>query len=673
MAPQLKENFLADYPDLDKFDLTGLNPDFEETMFDLAKQVPEYGFWQDTFVDATGHAENLITPATRRAIDQVSRLFLFKEDGKLEAYSDKGVRNHLAQFIVAVRARLAQMAGNFRWLDNMGYRWRRENKGIDENRGKVLAGEKKLYYPHLTHRPIQSCTTEEFEASPNNHAKKVQRIMTNETDRLIILDEKEAYSPQTIGSLIVDPLRLTDRQLENLGFTLPWAAKKRVPRLEKIEFISSQSGKIKEALAALSPIGQGDPHDRFGRYRLFTSLDGEVIGTTTAPGRCTISKASLLDAIRSREHTRTSSLSETGKIAGVIRMILDVDRVLQKGKWEQVKDTEQLAEAKTTLFKAVEALKSVRNPDKKEAKELLEKAMTLESTFTRVIRKKGQPPQTLVTVRLNPGAKRTQLEKALRRLQTRKSHSMPRISRYIANDRQILEAELADHKAIPFAELEAYLNRHYKGYGPDDHKHLSIAQMEGMVSRLNEWYEKFSPPQGRKVYLEPYRSFCSLIMDELAKTVVAVAGKGNTVSDVKDCLEELKFSLRLKKFWDSWENLYDQHLTQEKLPVFTQLIKDLVPLRDQIADISETSPQDFILDAYREKINEMLGLCEDALAHWHDPDGKKKAKVIHHELKRKMREVNIVALLKSASAAATEEEAISELFGPPAEDDDQEE
>ncbi len=673
MPPQLKENFLGDYPELGKFDLKALNPAFEETMFDLAKQVPEYGFWEDEYIEpfAGKKPETLITPATRRAIDQVLGLFLHKEGGKLEAYSNKGIRNHIAAFIISVRARIWQMSPNQRWIDNMYGRLQAEDERVENHRRLIAAGQENVWYPNITHQPVQSCTKQQFEASPNNHAKRVQRIMTNETDRLIIPDEKEAFTPEAIGSLIIDPYGLTDRQVEGLGISLPWTGKKRTSRLEKIEYFSTLPPRLKTELSALNPIGKGDPHDKFGRWRLYGNVEGNVLSTTTSSGKDSYNVARLKDAIRAREHTRTGSLSETGKIAGVIRRILDVDKQLQKGKWEQVKDNEKLAEAKNTLFQAFDALKNVRNPDKKEARDLLEKAMTLETTYTRVIKRNGKPPETIVTVKLNPGAKRSQLEKALRKLKTRKAHSLPRISRYTANDRQILEEELAEHQNIPFNQLEAYLDRHFRGSSPLDHKKMSPAQREGVVSRLNEWLERFVEfPAERKAWLEPYRSFVDLIQEDLNQAIETVDNEETAVSDLKTDLAELKISLRLKKFWESWEQLYDQHLTQKKLPTFVYMIRDLVLLKKEINDIPTTSRSGFIFETYLTKIDEMTALCREAFDNWHEPDGKKKAKVIHQQLKVKAREADIVALLKKKKEFEYEEKQLDDMFGPPSADED---
>ncbi|MDK0560380.1 hypothetical protein P6O24_15180, partial [Clostridium perfringens] len=96
------------------------------------------------------------------------------------------------------------------------------------------------------------------------------------------------------------------------------------------------------------------------------------------------------------------------------------------GNWEKVRDSQELERAKSTLRDLVEQLENVRDRDKVEARDLLEKAMTLESTYTRKIKKNGED-KLEITLRLNPGAKRAQLTKAVGMLKRRRSTVIPRI------------------------------------------------------------------------------------------------------------------------------------------------------------------------------------------------------------------------------------------------------
>ncbi len=678
MDSKLREDFLSGYlhqgkPDqalLSQFDLSGLNPEFEENMRLLATDVPEYGIWEELFVHPDGTEEKLVTPASPRAVAEIESLFFKKkQDQSLEVYSERKIRNNLIAYIIAVRARLAQMEHNHFWLENLDQRERNEQRRLDGEREHYYDGKTKLYYPNITRRLLQASSPQEFERAPNNHSKMVQRIMTSPTDRRIIMDEKQAYEKAQVESLIVNPLELSDLQLEHLGFILPWTGEKRVSREEKLRHISDLVGRVKTELSALEPLGQGDPHDKFGRYRLFGSLDGKVIGVTN-PVRKKPSyyKTSLVDSLRRSEHIHTGYPRETGRLARTIDLILQADRDLQKGNWQQVKDSAELEKAKSIISEAVNSLKKVRDPDKVEALGLLKQAMTLESTYTRVVRTKGQKPQTQVTVRLNPGAKRAQLEKAVRKLKERRSRVIPKISRYNANDRQILEVQMSEHQAIPFAELEDYLDRRSN---PDDLWNsikLSLDKKEAVAERIQQWLHRFYPNSGRKTFLEPYQSFCHEVQDALQHSSNVLLEEDSTIGELKQSLAGVRQVLQLKKLWDQWEALYDRHLGQDKLPFFVRMKDDLKKLRQNFISNCGESALSSIFESYDLAITKLLQSCQLGIDVLAQPGGKKQAEKVRLQLKRQMRQVDVAALLQQKARERYEEQALDEMFSAASED-----
>jgi hypothetical protein len=674
---KLRDDFLSGYlhagrPDqafLKGMDLDRLNPEFAETMHLLATDVPEYGIWEEKFDNPRGGEELLVTPASPRAIEEVEALFFRQNPDKtLEPYSERKIRNNLVSYIIAVRARLAQMSDNHIWLENLDLRDRKETARLQYERNLVRQGVKKLYYPDITRRILQSSGHGEFQSAPNNHAKRVQRIMTAPTDRRVILDEKRAFEGSEISSLIVNPLMLTNRQLENLGFTIPNNGKRQLSGPDRLHYISDLTGRIKSELSVLAPIGQADPHDRFGRYRLYASDDGKVIGTTNpVKGKPTIYKTSLVDALRRGEHIHTGYPKENLQIAKAISQILLVDKDLQKGNWEKVKDSAELEQAKTVLRELVESLENVRDQDKVEARELLEKAMTLESTHTRKVKKNGQE-KVEVTVRLNPGAKRAQLEKAVRKLKQRRSTVIPHISRYNANDSRLLEVEMAEHQAIPFSELEDYLNSRKN---PDDiwDKHvLSADQKEQIARRLQKWHDRFNPAAGREAYLEPYRSFCREIQSALQDTHNVVVEPHSSIGDLKQSLAVVHQMLALKRVWDSWENIYSQHLGLDRLPFFIHM-KDQIR-RLNLAPVRPESSLNFIFEKYREVAQQILDTCEQGIKVISQPGGKEQADKIRLELKRLMRSVDVAALLRQSQQYRQYHEDLDYIFGPASADED---
>ncbi len=627
-----------------------LCPTFQENLHALAIRVPEFGFWLETISDPNGKDQIVETEPSKRAQEQI--LALFYTDKKLtELLSARKIKGNLQAMIVSIRSRIRQLEDNFLWSSQRRAFEKQDNRRVQAERAVYAQGKKPFYQPRLARRSYVSSSTEDFRHSPANFAKLVQGIMVNPTNRHVIHDEAEARSSYVIQNQVVDPLLLTDRQLENLGITLP--SGRRFSRVEKLTFRDDAIDKIKKELPVLREIGEWGNHDRFGRYRLYASKDGQVIGRTNVQkGRPSLYKASLWDACRSKEQTTRGYKPEAKGLQQIITMINGLDQQLSK-EWQKVKNSEELEEAKAAILQAVDKLKHVRDEDKVAAKELLEKAALLGTMYCKTVEEAGTPPRKEWRLKLNPGATRAQLNTAMRKLKARLHKRIPRISNYVSNDQVILEQEMARHENIPFGELLEHLEKKKKPIrAGDNNKILPPNHINNIQSRLHKWRRLIIAPISKGPFLEPYNSFSERVCESIDLAITETLKDKCTVAQLKERLSLLHSYLKLYQIWVRWETLYDTHLGNDKMPRFIEFAKDLKRLRSIIAE----SPQNGIVQEaftdFDKNAEDAILLCEEGRAAMRKKD-QKNANTLRLALKRQMREVNITAQLHAAGVIKT--------------------
>lgn len=655
MEPKLNENLLAAYPGMPREKIAPRRaPHFEEALYQLASAVPEYGIWQENFELSDGKIVELVTEPTRRALEQVLGIF-FRDLKKRETYSDRQIEANIAKMLVSIRSRLSQLQGNQTWLAQRKEFESRLKFWVDKKRRDVLNGQVKLrHLPDISYPPFVAASDDQFRGTPANFPKIIQARLSNPTERMIIAGEVDGSAGRDIVSdLILDPAWITDRQVEDLGFRLPWHGKKRTPATEKLEFKAEIIGRIKAELQALRLIGDGqDGHaDSFGKYRLYASRDGQIIGTTNINSeKPTIYKASLLDAIRRTEHIDSGSGSETRELSRLIDSILSFDLDVGK-RWKQVQSVSELDDAKALLADEMVCLARARNKDKKEAKELLEKAMTLDSTYTREIKKGGKTVRQ-VTIHLPYTARRGQLYAAIDRLRKRLAGGGRKIPRYNANDRTILQQELGRNEAVPFSQLLAYLDqRHTESTPLLDSRKLTPEQRRQLWARLRVWIQRIEDPFRKVPLLEPYHSFSKLVAGQLQLAHEAVQNEQCTIADLRRHLDQLSGYLLLHHAWKNWELLYDRHLGNNRLPIFYKFAEELRTFRRELPASSpdgEPEPTAAAFLAYETQAGELISTCQTGIELLRQPGGKAKADRVRQELKRQMRLVDIIRLLQRA-------------------------
>ncbi len=645
MAPKLNDHVISGYPGLPgDLDIGRINPGFEEALYDLALAVPEYGLWEEPFALPDGKEIQLVSQPTRRAVEQVLAVF-FSDLKKKEQYSERQIARNIAAMLVSIRARLTQIEGNQTWLKARNTFEQSHRCWADSARQAVCDGRKKLrHHPDLAYPPFIASTDGQFRGSSPTFPKIVQVRLSNPTERLVIPSEvNEQTGRDLVSDLIFDPAWITDRQVENLGFTPPWQQRRGVKRQEKVEYKAEIIPQIKRELQALRLINDGHERDsdRFGRHRIYASRDGQIIGTTNINSeKPTLYKAPLLDAIRRTEHIDSGSGAESRDLAALIETILAFDRDVG-GRWKKVQNISELDDAKALLSAEMECLSGAVNKQKKEARELLEKAMTLDSTYTREIKKGGKTVRQ-VTIHLPYTARRGQLYAAIDRLRKRLAGGGRKIPRYNANDRAILQAELGRNEAVPFAPLLAYMEeRHTESTPLLDSRKLSPEQRAQLQAKLRGWKNKFADPWRKKPLLEPFQSFSRLVAERLAQAEEIIHGEKCSIADLRRPLDRLRGILLLHRAWKQWEALYDRHLGNDRLPIFYKFAEDLRAFRRELPAPPPAGESDLaasVFLSYDTQAGELIATCQTGIELLKQPGGKKKADKVRQELKRQMRQ-----------------------------------
>lgn len=614
-----------------------LCPEFQETLYDFATEVPEFGYWEEETPSTDQEMLQLVAGPSERARKQIQALFFGDKEMK-DLFTDRRIGANLRAMVISFRSRLKQIDGNPIWAHRKKRFEIAEDARVTAARTAMQQGETRLYYPAITRRPFVSSTNEEFNGRPGNFAKVIQRIMTDPTNRVVIAEEKLARSPHTTRNLIVDPRMLTDRQLENLGVRIPKG--KRMSRTDRLEYKDEAIPHIKERLSVLREIGADNEHDRFGLNRVYASPDGDVVGVTNiTKGKPTIYKTGLLNAIRGREHARLGYSPETRKLLQTIGLVEDAERKISQ-EWKALVEALEIALVRTFITEAIDELKNVRNEDKKEAKELLQQAVTLGTVYCRTTKENGIETKEW-KIKLNPGAKRAQLNKALRKLRKRLNKSIPKISSYVSSDSRKLDRELARHEVIPFRKLYEHILVKSSpvtlmdfGRKPNSEKLVEAKQ------GLQRWKNKFKPKEGDQPFLEPYNGLCALV-NAAVDDILSASDKENcTMAELKGKTLVLQSHLTLHRIWAMWENAYDDHLGNNKTPFFTQLAKALRGIHKTAVEAPQTDETQEMFTCFYKTAEEAIEICQEGIAASREKD-EKRVEQTRLALKNKMKEADL--------------------------------
>lgn len=227
-------------------------------------------------------------------------------------------------------------------------------------------------------------SSQAFRASPRKLLKSAQEALTHPADRVAgkfsaneERDEQDLILPIHIA---IDPLRLSDRLIANLGFG-HMLAPKGSSRLDQVRAKIKIIPRIKrEILANLDPIPLSRASNIRRSYRLFRITQGSkmgfILGAQEIAGDDRLYVTTLPGAKRRVDHIEDQYVKELAQLARISNKLDEIDLLL-KEDWPSVKVPRRLRALLATLHGLVEELQFVIDDDKKELHDAIEKAARL--------------------------------------------------------------------------------------------------------------------------------------------------------------------------------------------------------------------------------------------------------------------------------------------------------
>lgn len=282
---------------------------------------------------------------------------------------------------------------------------------------------------------------QDFNASPRTKPKMVQELFTADTELQAITRDDIAEHGETaiIQNIIIDPRRITDTLLRNLGLNEFIPTGKKLSKADRMKMRVGAIPVIKEFLThAIEPLAYGheevqQPEDR-GYFRLFRITKGKntgrMVGVQDNGNGEKLFLTDLHSAFRRIDHIEESYAEEMEKLHRIRQILRDITGRVQSG-WSEIRDTVELEQMKAELFKIVESLKLVKNKHKVKMKENLERCLTFQDK----------------TKRMNPGSRLAILASVNDSIGRRIDES-GRILGYLAKDRVRTEDAIAEQANI---------------------------------------------------------------------------------------------------------------------------------------------------------------------------------------------------------------------------------
>lgn len=224
-------------------------------------------------------------------------------------------------------------------------------------------------------------TVEEMRASPRRLLKSAGEALTHPADRIAgsrggkaELDMQDTLLPQHI---VIDPLRLSDRLVTNLGFG-SMLAEKGSSRLEKLRAKIQIIPHIKEeVLRFLEPIPLSPASEKRKNYRLFRIAEGPrkgfILGVQEIAGDDRMFLTTIYGAKRRVDHIEEQYVKEQAQLARIKNKLDEVDQLLTQD-WPGVKVPRRMRALLATLHGLVEELQFVFDGDKRKLHDNIEKA-----------------------------------------------------------------------------------------------------------------------------------------------------------------------------------------------------------------------------------------------------------------------------------------------------------
>jgi hypothetical protein len=292
-------------------------------------------------------------------------------------------------------------------------------------------------------------SVEDFRAAPRTFVKTVQEIFSRPEDRMVVGRDEDLNG--ALGQIIIDPRRISNTVLENLGLD-EFIPEKGLKQEQQLERRAEAIPQIKDMLRNLHPIrlpSETEHNDNQRRYframRIGSGPNkGHLIGTQHIDGQKRLFKTDLPNAERRLLHIEESYNEEIRKLEFIEFSLNRVLNALQTD-WEGLKQNEEAMQTmKDTLTECVENLDHSSGRTKRSLRAQIDKCTSLKDS----------------TGRYNPTAMGSALRRALRYLDSR-HRSIERIWRYVGQDK----AKIAQIKYAQEVPVDEFLDQVERMHG----------------------------------------------------------------------------------------------------------------------------------------------------------------------------------------------------------------
>ncbi|MGL5830679.1 MAG: hypothetical protein ACRCZE_00860 [Candidatus Altimarinota bacterium] len=375
---------------------------------------------------------------------------------------------------------------------------------------------------------------------------------------------------------VIDPMKITDKLLENLGLE-QFVPEKKAGELDKLARRAEAISEIKEMLGNLDPLKLSGRAGR-GRdfLRLFTITEGEyagyVLGTQVNHGKKLLFRTDLHGAARRLDIIDQGYGEEMSELVGINHRVILAKGLLEHGKKEiyrafqeyqemqkkgevgVMKKPEMMHKYERIIAELLESLGDVINGEKLKIQNQLEQSADLIEKRIRPARVKtvkGQkvetPAQEYETINIE--AKLARLS-AIHDSITKRIKEIRSIQTYLLADEQVLKDKI-DNMEAPFVDFIKTVEGMHEQFKVYSDKGMTAQEGFSVAKNLDVMIVtafKNSFPEG-KAYLEPYASFKAKMLEQTQKTIALLVDKAASInSEVEAKLDKQDAAEVAKEF-----------------------------------------------------------------------------------------------------------------------------
>ena len=444
-------------------------------------------------------------------------------------------------------------------------------------------------------------TEEIFKRSHRTFLKTTQEILSADTDRIPFYRSDIANPAKlqaAFDAIIIDPSRINDKLLENLGLTQHLPQKGKLQE-EQTECRAQAIPEIRDMFQSLEPVQGPVIGISYNNLRYFRMMkvskgvnEGYILGTQHIDNRKKIFKTDLFGAERRLLNIEASYEDEIRKLTWIKIQLEDVEENL--AYWNEIKNTQKFKDLQVILIECTETLKHVKNKNKQDLKNKIRECISFKDS----------------TGKHNPTIIRSKLKKAIRYIDSR-FKGISNIHGYIGKDKAYTTSLLESEK-LPMSNLINDIEK--------DKDDLLIIKSPVKISQPNR--DRITANlkgvlySVRNIRFQPNLAFCNKLKVQIYKVIGHLENKQDEEAKVEFIkayliikikraqhqLNEIHKSITVNK------KIYNPEVLKSQLKSTYNLLRnhEIAPSIEIKAYLDEYIKVYQVFDELREKVDELL-------------------------------------------------------------------